>query len=162
MILELPTQPFSLTKAIDIFKNGQLKDYMDCKAYVNKYFFKTTKGQVIFYDIQPITVHDSINETKKSVLQGQWTFYDRKDASSIWLNCIFDEANEKQTGGLISNWFMKQPKNYYPSLELFKPLMYNEEGIDFINLAKTPIHERELIILQFCKHKKQVTRQVAP
>jgi len=86
---ELPKIPFSLTAASEIYKNGQLKNNLDVKNYIQQYFFQCNNGTILLYDIVPIVKKSKpIKKDGITVLRGEWTILDKVSQcikKSIWI-----------------------------------------------------------------------------
>ena len=75
--MEIPKDEFSFTNMNELFDNGLLKDHLDCKNYIAKYFHPTTSGtHILFESGKPLIIQDEtmkkvyISRFKKEV--GKW------------------------------------------------------------------------------------------
>ena len=68
--MEIPKNEFSFTEMKNQYENGMLKEHLDCKNYIGKYFYPTTSGtHVLFEDGKPTVIQD---ETMKKVYLGRF------------------------------------------------------------------------------------------
>jgi hypothetical protein len=84
--LEIPTGTFSFVEAHRLFDEGLLKNHLDCKNYINKFFHPTTTGtHILFVNGKPEIVQ---NETM----------------SSVYVNRFDPETEDKQ---IIKKWYSR-------------------------------------------------------
>ena len=70
-----------------------------------------------------------------TVLRGEWSILDTLLLNSLYMNRIIDTENDKPNKSL-SSWFQTIKTIYRPVVNLNAPSVYNEYGINYINLSK--------------------------
>lgn len=130
-------EPFSLLKARSLYENGKLKDHLDCKKYINKYFYSANDGTVFMYEIEPFT-HGTDKRTR-----AEWTIYDSNELTKKLNKIIEIKEGSTKMNNSLSVWFLNQPIERRFGMDIMKPFLYTENSIEYLNLAKPFLHTRK-------------------
>jgi hypothetical protein len=114
--LEIPTGTFSFVEAHRLFDEGLLKNHLDCKNYIKKYFHPTATGtHILFVNGKPEIVQ---NDTM----------------STVYVNRFDPETEDKQ---IIKKWYSRGTIPKQIICDINKPIMTEE----FINLSPQVKHK---------------------
>ena len=67
------TEPYCIKKARELYETGLLKDHLDCKNYLNQYFFSACDGTVFMKMLEPYKFHQKI------VMHHEWSILRKED-----------------------------------------------------------------------------------
>jgi hypothetical protein len=132
------TEPYCIKKARELYETGLLKDHLDCKNYLNQYFFSACDGTVFMKMLEPYKFYNKI------VMHHEWSILRKEDLKDKLGKIIAVKEGSKSCDSTLFTWFMNQPIERRMGMDIMKPFIFTENGIEYLNLAKPFLYKKKI------------------